>query len=171
MPATKHKGKGHPVYKAAFAKQAEVMCRLGATDAELAEALGVSTFTIKDWRTRHSAFGEACKLGKDAADDRVEMALYNRAVGYTFDSEKVFCSEGQVVRAPTKEHVPPDFSSMRMWLMNRRPEAWRAIQDATVAEGEEGAAHRSPEDIAKDVMRKLAKAADGARDGGAKLHS
>ena len=171
MPAKKHQGKGHPTYKASFAKQAEVMCRLGATDAELAEALGVSTFTIKDWRTRHLAFGEACKLGKDAADDRVEMALYNRAVGYTFDSEKVFCSEGEVVRAAIKEHVPPDVNAIRFWLMNRRPELWRSLQGELPNGDGDDAPARTSEDIAKDVMRKLAKAADGGRDGGAKLHS
>lgn len=166
-----HKGRGHPVYKDDFARQAEVMCRLGATDAELAEALGVSTFTIKDWRVRHTAFGEACKLGKGAADDRVEMALYNRAVGYTYESEKVFQYSGTILRAPITEHVPPDVSAIRLWLMNRRPDLWRSVQAEIVTSDGEEVQQRTAEEIAKDVMRKLAKAADGGREKGAKLHS
>jgi hypothetical protein len=43
-------------------------------------------------------------------------------------SEKVFQFQGQIIRAETKEHVPPDTTAGIFWLKNRRPEAWRERQ-------------------------------------------
>ena len=65
------------------------------------------------------------KSGKEVADNRVERSLYNRAVGYTFDSEKVFQHQGEIVRAKTVEHVPPDTTAGIFWLKNRKPAEWR----------------------------------------------
>jgi len=30
------------------------------------------------------------------------------------------------------EHVPPDVSAIRLWLMNRRPEHWRDKQEVKI---------------------------------------
>ena len=48
-----------------------------------------------------------------------------RAVGYSYHSEKFLQYEGQMIRAPIVEHVPPDVNACRLWLMNRRPDKWR----------------------------------------------
>src|SRR5215207_4981256 len=85
-------GAGRPVgsdnYKPAYASQAEKACRLGATDAELADFFGVSVSTINAWKTRHVDFLASLKTGKSEADDRVELALYRRAIGYSHEVEK-----------------------------------------------------------------------------------
>jgi hypothetical protein len=52
------------------------MCKLGATNADLAEAFGVSTRTIWRWRSNNREFCQALRIGKGPADDRVERALY-----------------------------------------------------------------------------------------------
>lgn len=118
--------KGRPTaYKAEYAKQAEKLCALGATDMDLADFFQVSDRTIYSWASKHPAFLQALKTGKDACDERVERSLYHRAVGYTFDSEKVFQFQGEVVRAKTREHVPPDTTAMIFWLKNRRKDLWR----------------------------------------------
>jgi hypothetical protein len=119
-------------YESSFARIAKEMCRMGATNHELAAAFGVTTRTIISWTHKHKAFARACMLGKKAADDRVERSLYERAVGYTFESEKVFQHEGHVVRAEIVEHVPPDVSAAAKWLHNRRPERWREKQHIDV---------------------------------------
>lgn len=117
---------GRPTdYKPELAAQAQKLCALGATDIELASFFEVSTATIYRWRNLHSEFCEAVVVGKDAADDRVERAFYNRAVGYTFESEKVFNYQGEIVRADTFEHVAPDAGAALNWLKNRRPDKWR----------------------------------------------
>jgi len=116
-------------YKDTFAKQAEKLCALGATDEDLADFFEVSIRTIANWKTQHEDFLHALKGGKSQADNRVERSLYQRAVGYSFDSEKVFNNRGQIVRAKTREHCPPDVTAQIFWLKNRRPEDWRDKQE------------------------------------------
>lgn len=121
---------GRPTdYKPAFVEQAKKLCALGATDYELADFFGVDTRTIYRWKNLHEEFCQALIAGKENADARVERALYNRAVGYTFESEKVFQFQGAVIRAPIAEHVPPDPSAAKLWLTNRKPEQWRDKQE------------------------------------------
>lgn len=118
--------RGHPTdYEDEFAEQAEKLCRLGATDYELADFFGVSTRTIYRWKNTQEKFCQAVVVGKEKADERVERALFNRAVGYSFESEKVFQFQGDIVRAETVEHVPPDPGAAMNWLKNRKPADWR----------------------------------------------
>lgn len=112
-------------FKPEYAEQATKLCELGATDADLASFFKVSDRTIYRWQNQYPEFCQALKVGKAQADDRVERSLYHKAVGYTFDSEKVFQFQGAIVRAETKEHVPPDTTAAIFWLKNRRPEQWR----------------------------------------------
>lgn len=112
-------------YKLEYVKQAEKLCRLGATDVELADFFEVSVRTIANWSVEHDEFLQALTRGKEPADDRVVRSLYHRAVGYTFESEKVFQYQGEIVRAAIREHVPPDTTAIIFWLKNRRKADWR----------------------------------------------
>jgi hypothetical protein len=59
----------------------------------------------------------------------VERSLYSRAVGYSFNSEKIFCNkDGEVTRVPIIEHGPPDVTAQIFWLKNRKPTEWRDVQ-------------------------------------------
>ena len=56
-------------------------------------------------------------------------AIYGRAVGYSFQAEKMFCNkDGIVTRVPYIEHVPPDVTAQIFWLKNRKPVEWRDVQ-------------------------------------------
>lgn len=112
-------------YKPEFAAQAEKLCALGATDMELADFFEVDVRTIYRWKHDNDQFCQALKVGKDVLDDRVERSLYQRAVGYSFNSEKIFHFQGVITRADTVEHVPPDTGAAMSWLKNRRGEQWR----------------------------------------------
>jgi transcriptional regulator with XRE-family HTH domain len=137
MPAAKgnqyakgNRGGGRPSeYRDEFCSQAAKACEAGFTDKELAELFGVSERTINDWKLAHEEFSAALKTGKSQADERVERGLYHRAVGYTFESEKIFQFQGEIVRAQTREHIPPDTTACIFWLKNRRREAWRDKQE------------------------------------------
>lgn len=119
---------GRPTeYQPGFAKQAEKLCQHGLTDAEIGEFFGVSRTTITNWKGKHPEFIAALKSGKAQSDDRVERSLYQRAVGYSYETEKVFQYQGEVVRAQTIEHVPPDTTACIFWLKNRRQDAWRDV--------------------------------------------
>jgi hypothetical protein len=133
-----HMAGGRPSsYKPEYAEQAEKLCKLGATDAELADFFGVSDRTIYRWQTQHEEFRQALKAGKDAADERVERSLYQKAVGYTHDAVKIFMPAGreEPVYAPYREHVPPDTTAAIFWLKNRRSAEWRDKHEHTGANG------------------------------------
>lgn len=106
---------------------AKGMYEQGATDAEVADTLRVSITTLKTWKTTRPEFLTTLKAGKETSDNRVQRSLYERAVGYTYDSVKIFCNTktGEVTEVPYKEHVPPDTTACIFWLKNRRPAEWR----------------------------------------------
>ncbi|MEI5680491.1 MULTISPECIES: helix-turn-helix domain-containing protein [unclassified Mesorhizobium] len=114
-----------PKYKDTFAAQAAKLCGLGATNADLADFFEVSIRTIERWTSEHEEFCRAVKEAKETANARVERSLYQRAVGYSFDSEKVFNDKGKILRAATREHCPPDTTAQIFWLKNRKPDEWR----------------------------------------------
>lgn len=109
------------------------MCEAGATDADLADEFGVTTQTIKNWRSKYPEFFSAIKLSKMAADNEIERSLYQRAHGYSVDTVKVFCNkDGDVTRVPVREHFPPDPTAMIFWLKNRKPKEWRDKSEVEV---------------------------------------
>jgi hypothetical protein len=117
---------GRPTkYRPEMAEQAEKLCRLGATDAEIADFFEVAESTVNNWKDAHPEFSEALKKGKALADAEVADKLYRRALGYSHDEEKLFLSEGQVIRAATVKHYPPDTTACIFWLKNRQSGRWR----------------------------------------------
>jgi hypothetical protein len=121
---------GRPTkYDEAFIERAHALAESGATDREIAQALGIDDATLYRWKNVYREFCEAIRVGKDRADDRVEMALYRKATGYSFDAEKIFQNSGQIVRTSYVEHVPPSDTAAIFWLKNRRGDQWRDKHD------------------------------------------
>lgn len=112
-------------YRKEFPAIAKKMCQLGATDADLADAFDVNITTIWRWQGRFPKFAKALEVGKDPADERVVRSLYQRAVGYSYDSVRIHQYEGKPVVTPFVEHVPPDPGAAKTWLVNRRCEEWK----------------------------------------------
>jgi transposase-like protein len=120
MPA----GRPSP-YTPDLARIAERLCRNGSTDSEIAEILGICLRTFYRWRGKHEAFGAAITTAKQAADDRVERALYQRAVGYEYRAEKIVATPGARPEAvPYTVHMPADVRAAIHWLAIRRPQPW-----------------------------------------------
>lgn len=112
-------------YKPEFASLAEKMCKLGATDAELADAFDVSEQTINSWKTAHPEFLESLKSGKAKADAEVASSLFHRATGYSHPEDDIRVVGHEIVITPTIKHYPPDTTAAIFWLKNRRPKEWR----------------------------------------------
>jgi DNA-binding transcriptional regulator YiaG len=137
MVSEEPKATGRPSkFKEEYIEQARKLCELGLTDEELARYFEVHVATIYRWQASFPLFCEALKVGKAPADDRVERSLYHKAVGYTFDSEKIFNYQGEIVRAKSVEHVPPDTTAAIFWLKNRRKDEWRDRQELTGENGQ-----------------------------------
>lgn len=117
---------GRPTkYKKEYAAIAKKMCELGATDFDIVEALGVARSTFYKWKHDYPEFSDSLSVGKVKADDRVEMSLYRKAVGYEFDAVKIFQFQGEPIVVPYTEIVHPDTTAAIFWLKNRKPDEWR----------------------------------------------
>jgi len=127
----------HSKYDPSRLEDVRRLCELfGATNFEIAQFLGVGERTVYTWQTQYPEFKEACKLGKEVSDQRVVRRLYERSVGYSYESEKIFMTkDGAIVRAETVVHVPPDVKASELWLTNRMPEDWRVRREFTGADG------------------------------------
>lgn len=135
---------GRPTeYKSEYCVQVEKLCKLGATDKEIADFFEVDESTINRWKLEYSEFCESIKKGKTLADANVADRLYQRAMGYTHDAVKIFPSggetedkEGNKVKGPLivpyQEHYPPDTVAAIFWLKNRQKDKWRDKQEVDV---------------------------------------
>lgn len=122
-------------YRPEFVEQVEKLCLLGATDIQIADFFGVSEKTLNNWKHSHPEFLQSLKLAKEEADIAVERSLYRKALGYEFESEKVFCQEGQIVRAPIREIVPPSDTAIIFWLKNRKGKDWQDKKELSGPDG------------------------------------
>ena len=124
-------------FKSEFTKKVEKLCKLGATDDEIADLLEVSTRTVYRWKTQNESFCQALRVGKDHADNRIERSLYQKAAGFRYTEQQAI----KIKTGPDTEEVAvvdvdkyqvPDTTSMIFWLKNRRPEKWRDKVDHAV---------------------------------------
>jgi len=126
-------------YKKEFDKVVLKLCELGATVPEIAEALGVVESTVHLWAVKHQSFSEALKLGRNIPDDRVERALYHRAIGYSHPDTDIrvirkrrkqgkhYVYVSEIVKTEIIKHHPPDTRAALAWLYNRRPGNWHPL--------------------------------------------
>lgn len=91
-------------FKPEYIEQVEKLCRMGATDPEMAEFFSVSIETIYNWREKHADFLDAIKRGRVEADMKVAQSLYDKAIG-------------------------GDTTAQIFWLKNRRAKTWRDTKD------------------------------------------
>lgn len=108
-----------------FIPQAEKLCKLGATDMEVADFFEVDVRTLYRWKAENEAFCQALKAGKEVADERVERSLYARANGYEHNEVDIRVVGGEIVQTPIRKYYPPDTTACIFWLKNRRAAEWR----------------------------------------------
>ena len=120
-------------YQEDYPRQAQALVKLGATDREVAAFFKVDEDTVRRWKHLHPKFCGALKVGKAPADERVEMSLFKRATGYSYEAVKIFQYEGAAVEVPYIEHVPPDTTACIFWLKNRMRDKWRDVRQAEVS--------------------------------------
>jgi hypothetical protein len=122
------------LYRPELAALARRLALLGATDQEMADALGIDQVTLDRWKARHTQFGIAIEHGKIQADAEIAESLYNRARGMSMPAVKIFqgTPEGGPVIVPHQEHLPPDVGAAKLWLSRRQPNLWRERQQVDV---------------------------------------
>lgn len=124
-----HPGGRPTKFKPEFCEQAEKLCKLGATDAEMSDFFQIATSTLYEWKLEYEEFSEAIKRGKLLADAEVASKLYHRAIGYSHPDVHVSQYEGQVTITDIEKHYAPDTQAAIHWLNNRQPDRWRNKQE------------------------------------------
>lgn len=156
-------------YREEYAKQAEKLCQLGATDDELADFFDVHRATIYRWKLEFPEFCDALKSGKDFADERVERSLYQKATGYEVTEEqavkhKVEQHVEQVEVVEVRKHIPADTTAAIFWLKNRRKGDWRDVSRSELT-GPEGGPVVVTNDLTDEQLNAIAAIAKGSSDG------
>ena len=119
-------GTGRPaVYNSRMPAIVRGLRERGATAFEIAETLGISQSTLRMWKARYVEFCDALDVSNETMVKIARRGLFERAAGYTYESEKVFQFQGQIIRAKTTEHVPPDPSAALRILERLDPEQWK----------------------------------------------
>lgn len=110
-------------YRPEYVEQARFLCeQFGATDEQLAKALGVTDGTIYNWKSEHPEFLEAIGEAKCKFDTRnVQSSVLACAQGYFYQEEMYDGDRGQIVRLWKYRH--PDIKAQALWLANRQ--GWR----------------------------------------------
>lgn len=116
-------------FKPEFIAQAEKLCKLGATDIEVADFFQVDVRTLYRWKGENDAFCQALKAGKAESDDRVERSLFARATGYEHSEVDIRVVANAIVQTPIRKYYPPDTTAAIFWLKNRKPGEWRDKTD------------------------------------------
>lgn len=140
---------GRPTsYKPEYVEQAAKLCKLAATDIEIADFFEVDPATLYRWKATYPKFCEAIKTAKEEADNRVERSLFARATGYEHPEVDIRVVGGKLVKTPIRKFYPPDSVAAIFWLKNRRAKEWRDIKamELTGAEGGPVQIHASSQD-------------------------
>ena len=135
-PDINKRGKGRPT-KLTHDTRISIMqlARAGKTNEEMAAIVGIAEKTFYQWKNNNEDFCKVLENNKAAADKMVEAAVFQRAMGYTIEEEKIhFDQFGDVSRATTHKHYPSDPTSANFWLTNRNKKKWKNKQEVELGE-------------------------------------
>lgn len=95
------------------------------TEAQIAEALGVSYRAFRDMKKKYPPLSASLKKGRKTVVERGRSALIMSAVGFEHDERKKVIVRGKVVREEvTTKYYPPNMAAINMLLKNYDPENW-----------------------------------------------
>jgi hypothetical protein len=110
------------------------MAAAGCPDAYIARALGIAMSTFHLWRASYVEFSDALKQGKEVIDEALQRTAIQRALGYSYETEKAF-QTGVVVTIT--ETLPPNEKMLEFLLRSRDPDQYgdKAKHELSISEG------------------------------------
>ncbi len=115
--------------------QVRAIAMRGISEDMMSELFDISKRQMNLWKKQFPTFKEALEGGYTDADAAVLSALYQRAVGYQHDEEKIMQWDGEIIRADTVKHYAPDVPAIKLWLTNRQREHWKDRQHSSHSGG------------------------------------
>ena len=112
-------------------KQLHILGQKGWTLGDIAAFYGIPYSTLQSWMERYPSIGDAVNQGILESCDRVERALFEKAVGYQHPDTKVMTralgnNQGsEIVQIEVTKHYPPDTSACIFYLTNKKRNEWK----------------------------------------------
>ena len=113
-------------YVSSMDNEARLHAATGLSDEKIAEELGISITTLRNYRETYPSLHVAIQEGRDKWNvTYIEASMVKRAIGY--EVEEVTEEEGgkhgkRTIK--TKKHIPPDTKAGIFILTNRAPERY-----------------------------------------------
>jgi hypothetical protein len=113
--------------------QVRAIAMRGVSEKEMCDIFDIHPRMMTLWKKQFPLFQKALADGYTDADSAVLSALYQSAVGYTHDEEKIFQWDGDIIRTDTQKHYKPDVTAIKLWLTNRQRNHWQDRHHTNVA--------------------------------------
>jgi len=97
---------------------------VGRTQKETAELVGMNVATLRKYMEDYTEVNDAYMDGKEKADARVALSLFDMCFEHYIEDEVVNFYKGEAIRTIVKKYVGPNFYAIRMWLSNRQKILW-----------------------------------------------
>lgn len=114
------------------------LAKQGYTNAQVADALGISEETFYTWRIKFPLFKDMHQAGKDFYDsEMVEKAMLEDSLGHdsievTYERDKT----GEMVETKRNKKWNRNFQAQRMWLLNRHRDRWKDQSEVIHKDGD-----------------------------------
>lgn len=97
--------------------------RAGATNKEMASALGINVSTFCEYLNQYSEFKDSVNSFRKAGVSEVKNALFRKACGFEYEEKKVYAKkdeDGKTYQYTeiTKRQSLPDVNAIAMYLRN-----------------------------------------------------
>jgi len=124
---------GARVFLPDYPDQIRAIMMNGFDEDDISEVFDISRKQMGIWKAQYPHFKKAVEAGYTDADAAVLNALFQTAVGYTHDEEKIMMWDGDVIRADTVKHYKPDVQAIKLWLTNRQRDNWSDRRETQVS--------------------------------------
>lgn len=94
----------------------------GLTNQDIADNIGINVATLYSWKRKHAEIDHALKKGREVADYIVQNALFQNAIGFSYEEEAI-TNKGDVVSVT--KYSKPNVTAQIFWLKNRQADKWR----------------------------------------------
>ena len=112
-----------------FFEKIDKMLNDGASEKQVAVALGVSYAAWNNYKVQYKDFGELCSKPRTSLVEDLRSALIKKALGMKVEKKKIYSKkdeDGKEVKYTeiTIDELPPDVAALNLALKNYDRENW-----------------------------------------------